>query len=262
MSKKKIPGLKLTPAYSNFSKDSTFKVLEKGILDIFSKSSDTKISFEELYRSCYLLVLNKHGSWLYSQIQNIINQELIKTRNVSASDILEIFQDFSLKLSLVRDVLMYLDRSFIPLHSMKSVYELGMERFKEIIVLENSDLIIKYFLLKVENSRNLQDVKDDQELKKITDMYFYFNIYFSVLETEFLKDSKEFYRNQKKSLSALGVSGYLEKVYKSIQEEETRVEKVMRKETKEKIIQLILEEMVEKEKVWIINVKSVLMKLG
>jgi cullin 3 len=249
MSKKKIPGL-ITPAFSNI-KDSTFTVLEKGLADIFSNSGK-KISFEELYRSCYLLVLNKQGSFLYSQIENIFTLELSRKNISIISDFLFLHDEFSLKLSLIRDVLMYLDKSFIPLHSLKSINELGMGKFKEIILLENIGKIIKYFLEKVDSDRSdyLQDFDD---LKKITEIFYAFNVY-TVLEEEFLENSRDFYSRQVDTLKASGVAGYVIGVKKRIQEEDERMDKYMRGETRKKILELILLILVKNQRDWIINV--------
>jgi cullin 3 len=44
------------------------------------------------------------------------------------------WSDHQLKQSMLRDILMYMDKTFCKAHSLPSVYERGMARFRDIVV--------------------------------------------------------------------------------------------------------------------------------
>lgn len=48
-----------------------WEVLQRAIGDIFQKST-SQLSFEELYRNAYILVLHKYGEKLYNHVQDVI----------------------------------------------------------------------------------------------------------------------------------------------------------------------------------------------
>lgn len=259
MSKKKIPALKINPASVSFSKTQAWNTLQTGLQEIHS-CSNSQLSFEELYRASYNLVLNKHGNWLYSQVENSLKQELCKVNAVETRAILQIWEDFTLKLSLIRDILMYLDRSFVPHAKLPPIYDMGQALFKEIILLDSqiTRILVTFFLENVEQDRIGREI-DSLTLKKITEMYNSYidqdsNTYFTVLEGKFLESSRLFYRNEADSLLQEGVATYLKRVMGRMEGEKQRMSQYMKMDSLEKVLEIIDQEMLVKQMDWIINV--------
>lgn len=259
MSKKKIPALKINPASVSFSKTQAWNTLQTGLQEIHS-FSNSQLSFEELYRASYNLVLNKHGNWLYTQVENNLKQELLKVKAGDTIEILKIWDEYTLKLSLIRDILMYLDRSFVPHAKLPLVYDMGQGLFKEIILLDTqtANILVAFFLENVEQDRLGRKV-EYPTLKKITEMYFSYidqdsNTYFTVLEGKFLENSRLFYRNEADSLLQEGVSTYLNRVMGRMEEERKRMLLYMKNDSLEKVLIIIDQEMLIEQMDWIINV--------
>jgi cullin 3 len=58
----------------------TWGALAKAIDEIYNRNA-SKLSFEELYRNAYNLVLHKHGTLLYEGVTEKLNQHLSDTAN-------------------------------------------------------------------------------------------------------------------------------------------------------------------------------------
>ena len=56
----------------------TWNILAKAIDEIYNRNA-SQLSFEELYRNAYNLVLHKHGTLLYEGVTEKINSHLNKT---------------------------------------------------------------------------------------------------------------------------------------------------------------------------------------
>jgi cullin 3 len=86
-------------------------------MQIFNKNAG-HLSFEELYRTGYNMVLHKHGETLYSNVENLLKQRSEEICHaVQGETDLTFLQQLRLKwddhkvsLRMVRDILMYMDR--------------------------------------------------------------------------------------------------------------------------------------------------------
>ncbi|PVU98881.1 hypothetical protein BB559_001201 [Furculomyces boomerangus] len=126
--------------------------LESAIEDIYNQNASS-LSFEELYRSSYNLVLSKKGEVLYETTNSKIIKELeIKTNrslgklNYNGHDSLESGQAFIKKIRdlwllhissmlMIQDVLMYMDKVYVKSAKKLPVYDLGMLAFRNKILL-------------------------------------------------------------------------------------------------------------------------------
>lgn len=95
------------------------------------------LSFEELYRTGYNMVLHKHGEKLYSNVQQLLDdrtvaicQEIKKATEATFLDELKgkwLAHKRSLK--MVRDILMYMDRTYVKQTPKMPVYDKGVALF-------------------------------------------------------------------------------------------------------------------------------------
>lgn len=80
------------------------------------------MSYEELYRTAYNLVLHKHGELLYTGVKKttieLLQPIIEQLANCSEEDLLkrinEIWQQEKLCIIMIKDILMYMDRNYVP----------------------------------------------------------------------------------------------------------------------------------------------------
>ncbi|KAL9644431.1 hypothetical protein ABK040_013659 [Willaertia magna] len=104
--------------------DQTWNLLHEAILQIYDKQS-SNLSYEELHRSAYKLVLNRHSEILYKNINdciknriqfiylNFILQKQFNDLNLFLKNICNIWDDYKRETSVISSVLMYLNTNYI-----------------------------------------------------------------------------------------------------------------------------------------------------
>jgi cullin 3 len=104
------------------------------------------LSYEELYRTAYTLVLHKHGEMLYDNVKKTTAEILQKTAEklsqevpdeqllVSMTDLWELQKQVMQK---IRDILLYLDKNYVTKQrKMDPVYWMQTNQFKQHVVLK------------------------------------------------------------------------------------------------------------------------------
>ncbi|OLY79546.1 Cullin-4A [Smittium mucronatum] len=148
-SKPILPARKLIPKKSN---QELVTLLCNAINDIYNKNS-FNLSFEELYRSTYNLVIAKKGSLLYDQvIQQIQSCLLSKAHSIIGSSAilpsplsLEACQIFlkntsalwslhSSSINMIQSFLMYLDKVYVKAEKKLSIIDMSLNLFKSSIL--------------------------------------------------------------------------------------------------------------------------------
>mmetsp|Transcript_16532 Transcript_16532/g.56992 ORF Transcript_16532/g.56992 Transcript_16532/m.56992 type:complete len:163 (+) Transcript_16532:263-751(+) len=92
--------------------------LRLAVSEIYNKNASV-LSFEELYRNAYNLVLHKHGDLLYDGVQETVEMRLRSVAEAVASSpdeqllsqICEQWKEHQVTMVMVRDILMYMDRT-------------------------------------------------------------------------------------------------------------------------------------------------------
>jgi len=148
-------------------------------IDQIYRQNASSLSFEELYRNAYNMVLSKRGQVLYDGVK-----EKIKTRlgvvcdiiaNTNNNSILAtLAKEWSLhcvSLRMIRDILMYMDRMFSPQQKLPLTYALGQQLFRDVVVYSPSirEKLRKIMLENIAQER-LGEIIDRAELKIILNM--------------------------------------------------------------------------------------------
>eukprot|EP00984_Skeletonema_dohrnii_P021422 scaffold10700_cov90-Skeletonema_dohrnii-CCMP3373.AAC.1 len=164
---------KITPfrSYSqmdNTSALATFQSLASAMDEIHNRNAST-LSFEELYRNAYNLVLHKHGNLLYEGITERLTVHLRRCggrlvrlqrdihsgqsaviggggdakSNAAGSDSLlqyrlleelsKAWTEHRITMVMVRDIFMYMDRTYVPQQRKRPVYDLGLWLFRRVV---------------------------------------------------------------------------------------------------------------------------------
>ncbi|KAI5802248.1 Cullin [Pyronema domesticum] len=242
--------------------DEVWAVLAQSLGEIHHKNASA-LSFEALYRNAYKLVLKKYGDRLYNQVGQLVTEHLqyvavrdvkplvpsavvtgtvgsaIEKRN-GGSKFLEqlkaVWEDHQLCMSMITDVLMYMNRVYCTDHKLPTTYATGMGLFREHI-LRNSQYKIgtalnKVILDQIQMERE-GDIISHGPIKSCVHMLESLyeteeendneKVYLTSFENEFIDTSTEFYRAEaQKLLQECDAATYLRRVDKRLREERDR----------------------------------------
>lgn len=127
--------------------DAMWTVLDSAIKQIFAKEQ-SKLSYEVLYRNAYNMVLHKQGETLYQNVRRVVATQLQMRAEAIArcnagdfmSELQQQWKDFKLAITMVRDVCIYLDRTWVDQQAqvagaaaLPPVYEMGLDLFQRIV---------------------------------------------------------------------------------------------------------------------------------
>lgn len=114
--------------------------LLKNAIQEIQKKNNSGLSFEELYRNAYTMVLHKYGERLYTGLKEVVTQHL---ENKVREDVLrslhnnflqtlnQAWNDHQTSMVMIRDILMYMDRVYVTQNGVDNVYNLGLIIFRD-----------------------------------------------------------------------------------------------------------------------------------
>ena len=104
----------------------------------------SSLSFEELYRTSYKLVLHKYGAKLYTAIHEVIRAHLATvatklsqtvTNRLFMTQLICAWNDHKLVMGMIRDILMYMDKNYVRQSNKPCIWDLGLRTFQTEIVM-------------------------------------------------------------------------------------------------------------------------------
>jgi len=218
--------------------------LQRGIQEIQNGNAST-LRFEELYRNAYTLVLHKHGELLYDGVQRTIGEKLLRTakevERTTDNQLIAVMVDrwngHKLTMTMIRDILMYMDKTYCEIKSRMPSYDLGISRFKEIVALDPkvSGRLRTELLSQIKRERENEHI-DQSLMRNCLRMLVDLDggghsasgleaVYEAEFEVHFLRETREFYGKESAIfLTENSVAEYLEKVEQRLSEEQQRAE--------------------------------------
>lgn len=226
--------------------------------EIYNKNASV-LSFEELYRNAYNLVLHKHGDLLYDGIQEMVEARLRSVAELVAASpdeqllcrISEEWKEHQVTMVMVRDILMYMDRTYVPQNKKMAVYDFGLRAFLETIA--RHELVRERLrMLLLENVRNerVGRLIDQTCMKCVLYMLADLGIdsssvYEEDFELFFLQETQSFYQSESRLfLSKNSCSDYLIKVETRLFEEMARVRNYLHASTRPKLQHILESELI------------------
>lgn len=96
-----------------------------------------------MYRTAYSLVLHKHGDLLYNGVKNttveLLQPIVERISKTTDEDLLkkinEIWKQEKLCIVMIKDILMYMDRNYVPKMKLQSMEQLQTSQFKHHVVM-------------------------------------------------------------------------------------------------------------------------------
>ncbi|KAI5287285.1 Cullin-3 [Ascosphaera aggregata] len=287
--------------------DSIWRKLASALREIHTKNA-SKLSFEELYRASYQLVVKKQGERLYDDVCNLeadffqncalktLQDAIPSTLVIRAQDFVahvdswtehkeagekilavarQVWEDQTLCLGMIHDVLIYMDRALTSENKRKPIYTSGMNIFRDNVLRKpckpdsrlsvlNILLDTTLFLIHTERSghsidrasihqillmlNRLSDSDDDAESMRL---------YATQFEPLFLQESRKFYVSEGTDLlgTADAVS-FCRHVQRRLEEEKERCDITLLPTTAIKVQRLIDEHLIKPNIHTVINMEG------
>ncbi|CAN6246112.1 unnamed protein product [Urochloa humidicola] len=243
--------VELDPKYA----ERTWKVLEHAIHEIYNHNA-SGLSFEELYRSAYNMVLHKYGEKLYDGLQSTMTRRLkeisksIETAQggLFLEELNAKWMDHNKALQMIRDILMYMDRTYVPTAHRTPVHELGLNLWRDHII--HSPMIHSRLLdtlLDLIDRERMGEVINRGLMRSITKMLMDLGpaVYQDDFEKPFLDVSASFYsRESQEFIECCDCGTYLKKAERRLNEEMERVSHYLDAGSEVKITSVVEKEMI------------------
>ena len=254
----------------------TWDVLASAIDEIYNRNA-SQLSFEELYRNAYNLVLHKYGDLLYDGVSDKITSHLTETVHHLAHSVLEdnlleqvaiAWKEHCITMTMIRDILMYMDRVHIQQSRRRPVYELGLHLFR-VTVWEHFAVrgrVVELLLAAIAQER-AGYLADDRDLfKAIIGMLLEIGnadsyataVYHNDFESVFLATTQEFYHTESlQYLSQATASDYVRKAAARLEEEKERAQALQFPATTQgPLISLVQTEWIERHAKTLVEMES------
>ncbi|CAB4067202.1 CUL3 [Lepeophtheirus salmonis] len=241
--------------------ETIWNLLKEAIQEI-QRKNNSGLSFEELYRNAYTMVLHKHGEKLYNGLRDVVTQHLESKVRVDVLGSLNnnflqtlnaAWNDHQTSMVMIRDILMYMDRVYVQQNNCENVYNLGLSLFRDRVVrygcIGNH---LRVTLLNMIMMERRGEVIDRLAIKNACQMLMMLGIdtrhvYEEDFESHFLSQSAEFYRIEShKFLAENSASVYIRKVEARINEEAERAKHYLDESTEKRIVKVVEEELIER----------------
>ncbi|KAK3155280.1 hypothetical protein QOZ80_2BG0201170 [Eleusine coracana subsp. coracana] len=243
--------VELDPKYA----ERTWKVLEHAIHEIYNHNA-SGLSFEELYRSAYNMVLHKYGEKLYDGLQNTMTWRLKEiSKSIEAAqgglfleELNAKWMDHNKALQMIRDILMYMDRTYVPTSHRTPVHELGLNLWRDHII--HSPMIHSRLLdtlLDLIHRERMGEVINRGLMRSITKMLMDLGpaVYQDDFEKPFLEVSASFYSGESQGyIECCDCGNYLKKAERRLNEEMERVSHYLDAGSEAKITSVVEKEMI------------------
>jgi len=219
----------------------TWNILAGAIDEIYNRNA-SQLSFEELYRYAYNLVLHKHGSVLYEGVTSKLTEHLQETvqqlsevhENSLLEAVAEQWKEHCVTMVMIRDILMYMDRTYVTQQKRRPVYDLGLHLFR-MTVWEHpaiSQPVCRLLLAAIARERSGMLTDDRDLLKQIIAMLLELGradyaaaVYQQDFEMAFLGTTQEFYHTESlQYLSSATAADYVRKATARLEQEKERAQ--------------------------------------
>ena len=239
-------------------KEKTWKVLENAIHEIFNHNP-SKLSFEELYRSAYNMVLHKFGHHLYDNLVSTVSAHVEEVgKHVERKDGEAFLQELVLAWSQytramqnIRDILMYMNKTYVKQYNKTPVHELGLKIWNEHLLQRSLiKTMLQNAVLETLNKHRNGETTVHKLVPQVTKMVMSIglHVYEELIERPVESETETFYKlESQKAISEYDCSSFLKLVDRRLAEETDMILKYLFETSKGKIIRKVERELIEKQ---------------
>ncbi|GIL75860.1 hypothetical protein Vretimale_5569 [Volvox reticuliferus] len=238
--------------------EKTWKALEDAIREIHNQNA-SGLSFEELYRNAYNMVLHKHGPQLYEGLITTLKAHLTdvagkiegKEGSPFLKELKKRWDDHNKSTQMIRDILMYMDRTFVVQQQKTPVFALGLELWRDVVVRNRqiSERLLKILMQEITKERQ-GEVIERGLIKSVTQMLeeLGHTVYVEDFEKPFLAAAAEFYRTEAHAfITTSDCPDYLRKAEQRLHEEQERCAAYLDASTEPKITRVVEAELLKSQ---------------
>ena len=244
----------------------------RGAIDKIFMHHSSSLSFEELYGYGYKLCIHKHGDMLYGGMVDTIREHLETNVKAVASTpnehLLQVLKkswdDYKVVIGNVKDILMYMDRTYVKTYKKSPVYDMALTLFREIVVYNANvrERLKSIILENVDLERSGQLI--DRDLMRST-TYMLVELggsgnvgtdtpYESEFEREFLDMTTRFYAVESQDfIGQYTCPDYVKKADARLTEEEDRARSYLAPSSLTKLLDRVEEELIVKRAAALVN---------
>lgn len=246
--------------------------LLKDAIQEIQRKNNSGLSFEELYRNAYTMVLHKHGERLYNGLKEVVTAHLetkvrhdvtLSLQNNFLHTLNTAWSDHQTSMVMIRDILMYMDRVYVQQNNCENVYNLGLILFRDKVVrYAGISTHLTSTLLEMIMRERRGEVIDRLSVRNACQMLMMLGIdsrrvYEEDFESQFLKQSAEFYQvESQKFLEENSTSAYIRKVEARITEEAERAKHYLDESTEARIVEVVEEELIKRHMKTIVDMEN------
>ncbi|XP_068140665.1 cullin-3-A isoform X1 [Drosophila tropicalis] len=244
----------------------------KNAIQEIQKKNNSGLSFEQLYRNAYNMVLHKHGNRLYYGLREVVSehlehkvrQEVLESLHSNFLPKLnQAWTDHQTSMVMIRDILMYMDRVYVQQREVDNVYNLGLILFRDQVVrFSEIQKALREKLLGMVMEERHGEAINHLAIKNACTMLITLGInsrtvYEEDFEKPFLSQSAAFYKFESQNFLAENNAGvYIKKVEARITEESSRAALYLDKDTEPRIVRVVEEELIKKHMRTIVEMEN------
>ncbi|GJT95822.1 cullin 3 [Tanacetum coccineum] len=238
------------------------------VLGFLNRNKEIKVGHKQAKRNAYNMVLHKFGEKLYSGLVSTMTshlKEIALSIEASQGDLFleeldRKWTEHNKALQMIRDILMYMDRTFIPSTHRTPVHELGLNLWRDNIVhTVKIQLRLKDTLLELVQKERGGEVINRGLMRNIVKMLMDLgsSVYQEDFEKPFLVVSADFYRGESQLfIESCDCGNYLKKAEKRLNEEIERVAHYLDARSEVKITNVVEREMIESQMTRLVQMEN------
>lgn len=247
--------------------DKTWKVLEDAIHEIHNQNA-SGLSFEELYRNAYNMVLHKFGDRLYKGVIDTLTKQLqdvaSKIEKIQGvpflKELKKRWEEHVKSTQMIRDILMYMDRTYVQQQQKVPVFNLGLDLWRDHVV-RNRQIAQRLLAILTDlvYKERTGEIIDRSLIRGITVMLvdLGLSVYEQDFEQHFLSAAADFYKAEAQEyISNSDCPEYLRKAEKRLNEEIDRVKGYLDASTESKITRVVETELISKQMVALVEMHN------
>ncbi|KAI9477450.1 hypothetical protein LPJ78_001655 [Coemansia sp. RSA 989] len=267
-----LPVRRLTP---QVDPQKQFEKLATAIGDIYGHKI-SQLSYEELYRTGYNLVLSKNGALAYDGVKGVIESHLdncvhknilghvsalrtnptLSTYEAFLWSVRVLWSEHVTAMLVIRDVLMYVDKVYVKDAQLPAVYDMGMNVFRDQVLLASHKRlcveVTKSVLSQISSERRGEQV-NRSVLRGVVDMLVELQdtdrlrtVYETSLDPQLLAESRAYYQSLAKSrLTDHSAAAYVLAAQADLDSEMDRVDAYLVPFTGTALRSVVLEELID-----------------
>ena len=151
--------------------NTSWNLLDSAIDKIYNREASI-LSYEELYRNAYYMVIYRYGDMAYSALEKSIEKNFIKYFNrlsqYQDDDLLKAMEttwiDVKLMLKMIKDIFLYMERNYINPKKLNPINIMGYDIFKRLLFEKRKDV---YITLKDTIFNNIRKEREGYKIDRI-----------------------------------------------------------------------------------------------